>query len=448
LEKKKGGKMKKIIICVFLVSSLTLFGEVKTEVSTSGPSVSEVLQYQGPKARISVGKFEVKAAKGAWEIGDGLKEMLVDALFKTGRFIVLESSENIDTLKEEFELGESGWSNKAPEKGTFETADIILTGAITAFEPDYKGKGGGGVVVPLPFAVGGGLKISKQESYIASNLRLVDVRTRRIIKTAKVEGFASKSDIGVLGGGLIGSVALGAGFQKYKNTPMEQAVMIMLENAVNEIIKSVPEDYYRYDEKGNAITANQQTATASQQTTEETKIKIVGGGDIFKAGEAIILNEDFNKYEIGDIPTDFQYEKAEVEIAEMNEKKWMRFLKQGNIKKDIKVEGDYSYEISFLTTFNCSTDIVLPDGKSIHLTNGKILYSENELSPISINKVNKIQLSKKEGITRIFVNDKRVYKAPEKLDTLSNGIVIKCDNVSPDDGKEFLFTDLKIATYK
>jgi len=36
-------------------------------------------------------------------------------------------------------------------------------------------------------------------------MRLVDVRTRRIIKTAKVEGYASKSDIGIVGGGLIGS---------------------------------------------------------------------------------------------------------------------------------------------------------------------------------------------------------------------------------------------------
>jgi len=265
--------MKKIVLFV-LFGCFMVFASIKTEVSSEGPSASEVLKYQGPKARIAVGKFEVKAAKAAWEIGDGIKDMLIDSLFNTGRFIVLEKGETMSDLKEEFQFGESGWSKKAPEKGTFETADIILTGAITAFEPDYKKKGGGGIVIPFPFKVGGGLKIEKKEAYIAAHLRLVDVRTRRIIKTAKVEGYASKSNIGILGGGLIGTVALGAGFQKYKNTPMEKAVMVMLENAVKEIIKSVPENYYRYDENGNLQTAKKE---------ETTSLKIIGGEDIFNS---------------------------------------------------------------------------------------------------------------------------------------------------------------------
>jgi len=227
---------------------------------------------------------------------------------------------------------------------------------------------------------------------------------------------------------------------------MEKAVMVMLENAVNEIIKSVPDDYYRYDENGNVI-------TASQKTTEEKSIKIVGGGDTFKAGESIILNEDFNKYKIGDIPADFHYEKVGVEIAEMGEKKWMRFLKSGKISKNIKVEGDYSFEISFLTTFDCPCCIGLPDGSSIKLSDGKIFYSGNELTPLKVNEINKIQLSKKDGITTIFINGKRGYKSPEKLEKFSNEIFIQCENVDnkkidTDSGKEFLFTDIKIATYK
>ncbi len=430
--------MKKIVLFIFSFSFLT-FASIKTEVSSKGPSASEVLKYQGPKARIAVGKFEVKAAKAGWEIGDGIKDMLIDSLFNTGRFIVLEKGETMSDLKEEFQLGESGWSKKAPEKGTFETADIILTGAITAFEPDYKKKGGGGIVIPLPFKVGGGIKIEKKEAYIAAHLRLVDVRTRRIIKTAKVEGYASKSNIGIVGGGLIGSVALGTGLEKYKNTPMEKAIMVMLENAVKEIIKSVPENYYRYDENGNLQTVKKE---------ETTSLKIIGGEDIFKGGKVVLLDENFRNYEIGDIPSNFTYEKAGVEIARVGNKKWMRFLKKGTVKKKINFSGDYSFEISFLTTFNCLSEIKLPDGKLIKLINGKILYSDVELASIKTNKINKIQISKRKGITKIFINGKKEYKTVEKGPISGNEIVVKCEEVDPDEGKEFLFTDLKISLYK
>jgi len=434
----KGVEMKKIVLLVFSFSFIT-FASIKTEVSSGGPSASEVLKYKGPKARIAVGRFEVKAAKAGWEIGEGIKDMLIDSLFNTGRFIVLEKGETMSDLKEEYQLGESGWSKKAPKKGTFETADIILTGAITAFEPDYKKKGGGGVVIPLPFKIGGGVKIEKKEAYIAAHLRLVDVRTRRIIKTAKVDGYASKSNIGIVGGGLIGTVALGAGFQKYKNTPMEKAVMVMLENAVKEIIKSVPENYYRYGENENLQTAKKE---------ETPSLKIIGGEDIFKGGQVVLFDENFNNYEIGDVPVDFLYEKAGVEIAKVGNKKWMRFLKEGSVKKKLNINGDYSFEISFLTTFNCLSNIKLPDGKSMQLVNGKILYSGVELAPIKLNKVNRIQISKRKGITKIFINGKKEYKTVEKSTPTGNEIAVKCGEVNPDEGKEFLFTDLKISLYK
>jgi curli biogenesis system outer membrane secretion channel CsgG len=222
--------------------------DVKTEVTDDGPSVDEILHYDGPKARIAIGSFEVKAGKADGTIGSGMQEMLIDSLFKTNRFIVLERA-SLKDLQSEFELGEGEWAAGAPERGTFETADILLSGAITAFEPDYKGKGGGGIVIPLPWVMGAGVKVGRTDAYIAANIRLVDVRTRRIIKTGTVEGLSSSSSFGIIGGGLLGAVALGGGFQSYQNTPMEKAVMIMLENAIREIVKSIPEDYYRHTDK-------------------------------------------------------------------------------------------------------------------------------------------------------------------------------------------------------
>ncbi|MFH1903354.1 MAG: CsgG/HfaB family protein [Candidatus Omnitrophota bacterium] len=245
---KRGIGILGLLALVMFAASCATTEEISTTVTTGGPSVAEVTTYQGPKARVAVARFEMKAAKGYNEIGSGMSDMLVDSLFKTNRFIVLERGEGLSDIKEELALSESGYTEKgkAAEKGTLEGADILLTGAITAFEPEAEGSGGGGFVIPLPLKIGGGVRIKSNKAYIAANIRLVDVRTGRIINSVKVEGKASDFKFGVVGGGLIGGVVLAGGFEKYKNTPMEKAVTIMLDNAIKEIVKSVPEDYYRY----------------------------------------------------------------------------------------------------------------------------------------------------------------------------------------------------------
>jgi curli biogenesis system outer membrane secretion channel CsgG len=47
--------------------------------STGGPSIqqAQMEQYDGPKARVAVGDFQVKAANATLLIGDGLREMMV-----------------------------------------------------------------------------------------------------------------------------------------------------------------------------------------------------------------------------------------------------------------------------------------------------------------------------------------------------------------------------------
>lgn len=240
---KRSEKMKKVFLLVISLS-IFLFSEVKTEVKTGQQKVDEIIKYEGPKARIAVARFDVKAPKATWEMGEGLRDMLIDALFKSGKFIVLEKGETLKELEEEFNLKQSGWAQKGPEKGTFEAADIIVVGAITGFEPHAEGTEGGGVLIPLPF--GGGFAVKKEEAYIQATIRLIDVRTRRIINSTRVEGKSSKTKTGIVGGGVIGNVILGGGFEKYKNTPTEEAVMIMIDNAVKEIARLVPDEYYRY----------------------------------------------------------------------------------------------------------------------------------------------------------------------------------------------------------
>jgi len=428
-------------ILLLCASCATTDTGVTTKVTTGGASAEEILSYEGPKARIAVGSFEVKAGRAYGRIGDGMQEMLIDSLFKTNRFIVLESAALKD-IKGEYELAEGGWSKTAPEKGTFETADIILTGAITAFEPNYQGRSGGGIVVPIPWKIGGGLKIEKKEAYIAASIRLVDVYTRRILKTGTVEGYSSKSSLGIIGGGLIGAVALGAGFESYKNTPMEKAVMIMLENAITEIVSSVPSDYYKYTPEGKLVAAKSVSDTGAKS------LGIVGGQDTFTAGEKTLYTEDFSKYDIGTVPKEWALLNTSVEIAKYQDKKWMRFLREGQIQKVISGAGNYSLEVTvFIPDKQTALSLKYGNAPEISLENTLVKIGKNSIGEFEHGDgLHKIAVSTKGEQAVFYIDEKRIYTTSKEKD-YSKNLTVSVKSIDINSGKEILFTDVKVAEY-
>lgn len=246
-----------LALAAFLVSCETT--GTKVQVDSPPVTVEEAVTYDGPRARIAVKSFECKAAKCAGEIGSGVSDMVSTALFKSNRFVVLER-EGLKDIQEELALSGSGMveAGKGPAAGLMEGADILVKGAITAFEPDAGGMGaslggmgggGGGFLGSLL----GGLTAKSKEAYIAADIRLIDVRRGRIISAAKVEGKASSFAMGVAAASRVGGIPLGGGLGGYKNTPMEQAVRDMLDKAVAEISKMVPESYYRYSPEGEPL---------------------------------------------------------------------------------------------------------------------------------------------------------------------------------------------------
>ncbi len=243
------------LIGVLLLAASCVSSGVETKVETTGPTVNQVLTYQGPKARIAVASFKCKAAN-CQGIGEGIADMLATALFRTGRFIVLERGEGLKAIQQELDLAQSGYvrQNQAPKVGQMEGADILVIGAITAFEPEASGTEGGGIVIPYKVPIFGGARLKKKEAYIAADIRLVDVRTGRVINATTVEGKASSWKAQGVLGGVIGDVALGGGLGMYRNTPMEKAIRQMLYAAVNAIAQMVPENYYRWGEN-NAPTS-------------------------------------------------------------------------------------------------------------------------------------------------------------------------------------------------
>jgi len=231
-----------VFFVLALVSCAT--GPTAKVTSAGGPTIAEAQlePYSGPKARIAVARFVDKTAKGlvSGQIGDGMADMLSTALFNTNRFIVLEREILQDVLAEQ-DLAAAGRVRKetAAPTGLMEGAELLVTGAVTEFEPGAAGLGGGG-------GMGAYLLGLVKASHIAIDIRIIDTKTSRILAAASVEGKAKDFTLGglLLSGVSVGGVALGG----YSKTPVEKAIRIALGEAIRFIVTQTPAQYFHYTE--------------------------------------------------------------------------------------------------------------------------------------------------------------------------------------------------------
>lgn len=205
--------------------------------------------YSGPKARIAVADFDVKATKATGQIGSGLREMLVTALINSNRFSVVER-QALAAVMQEQELSASGAAQAGaggPQRGKIKTADLIVTAAVTEFEPQASGGsaglgGGGGVGSGI---LGGLLGAALNKAHMALDLRIVDTSSSEVLAATRVQGQASDVAGGFMAG-FFGSWALGGGLSAYANTPMEKAIRICIIEAVRYVSQTIPANYYKY----------------------------------------------------------------------------------------------------------------------------------------------------------------------------------------------------------
>ena len=242
-----------LLALVAVVAWLSSCAPTATVTSTGGPSIAEAQaeRYDGPKARLAVGQFQDKTAKGGWtggwfgmyglewrQIGDGMRDMLTTALFNSNRFIVLER-EQLDEVLREQDLGDTGRVKKGTEApiGEIYGAELLITAAVTEFEGSSKGVGGGTRI--LGVRVGGGVK----KGHIAIDIRIIDTKTSQIVAATSVEG--NSTSFGAEGSTWVGGslpLSLG-GFNK---TPVEKAIRVCIQKAVEYIVSQTPMEYYRH----------------------------------------------------------------------------------------------------------------------------------------------------------------------------------------------------------
>ncbi|OGD10076.1 MAG: hypothetical protein A2Y86_02420, partial [Candidatus Aminicenantes bacterium RBG_13_62_12] len=191
------------IIIVFLVLCAAC-GPTATVVSTGGPTIIEAQNVDSSaKHRIAVSRFEDKTA---YLVSRGMTDMLVSALFRTGRFIVLER-ENLDVVLQEQRLSSAGAVSEktAVPAGMLEGAEFLVIGAITEFEPDARG---------VKTSLGGA-----KQSHVALDLRIVDSATGRIVSSVTVEGQATDTALNAGALKYVGVSPLISGLKAWSNTP-------------------------------------------------------------------------------------------------------------------------------------------------------------------------------------------------------------------------------------
>lgn len=230
--------MKKILLvinCLFLVICLSGCASLKRLTHPFGggnknPATESLPAYSGPKAKVVVADFEIKAAKATNEIAASMREMFVAALKNSNRFFLLERQE----LK-----------TASPEQpGPLQA--LIITAEVTEFEPQASGGvsgigGGGGAGSGV---LGGLLGNSLNKAHVTLNIRIVDAGTSEVIASTQIQGQATDVAAGAVGG--TGNWELAGSLNIYANTPMEKAIKTSIIEAVRYLVLGVPTNYYKY----------------------------------------------------------------------------------------------------------------------------------------------------------------------------------------------------------
>jgi curli biogenesis system outer membrane secretion channel CsgG len=167
----------------------------------------------GPRPTVAVSSFKVAAPKAKNEVGDGLQDMLSMALLRTQCCQVVEFDQNGNA-----------------------SADYLVTGALTEFEPSVGGVKASG---QASGAVAGFMQrigiqnANADAAHVGIDIRLVEQGTHEIRNATLVRGVAL--DIESL---KFSDDSLGSGLEVYSNTPMEAAVRDAIEKAAVFIARS------------------------------------------------------------------------------------------------------------------------------------------------------------------------------------------------------------------
>ena len=252
-----------------------------------------------------VAPFQGGGGVASWQpaMGEGLSEMLVTEIGKLNKFQVLENSQ-LGELKNEINEGQDGWIDQAQkvDKGGFAAADFMFTAKVTSFGNKETHLGLGGFV---PGSLGT-LGLKQTTANVRIDWRLVDVATRKIIKTGSAaqdhKGVGFDVGVGVNGRG--GGISLDN--KEFMDSALGKATVEALGQITSVLNETTLPASGRVQQKEKAAASQSSAASAIKHQPGKVlafagKDKIilsVGTQQGFKEGDKVDL------YQVTDVKDD------------------------------------------------------------------------------------------------------------------------------------------------
>lgn len=227
------------------------------------------------KKIVAVAEFKNKAnVASQYNLGTGMQAQLINALNRSGKFIVREQELLKDVFGEQ-DLAQSGRmaESKTAQIGKALTAQYLVRGTVTEYDEaevsDSKGFSMYGV----------GISGGKSRAHMACIIDLIDTTTGTIIASQRMEG---KAEGHGAGGGLALPYVPGGNIKhgKQKHTPVNKAMQVCIDNTVYFIIESL-----------------------AQQPWKSKIVKAGEGGEIMVRGgseDGMQPGYEFNVYRVGE----------------------------------------------------------------------------------------------------------------------------------------------------
>ena len=315
----------------FAAYAITEKGDFALPESVEGIEDKHLVQvrwgsYVGPQRRIAVLEVDNTSTVAAFQMTgpggeafsfsgfsptgqvpvNGIESMITDSLARSGRFRLVERVAVGSVLAEQ-DLATEGRTTEesGAETGQILGAEYFVQAVVTSYEPDFKGKKGGGSGIASAFT--GGMKWGKSKSLVGMNFRLIDAETSEVVFTKQVDVITTASKFHADASSWGSDGALGGFLSSYSSTPVGQAVMSAVNQGVYELIKQI----------GAA------PAQGSVIKADGEKIYVNLGDDVVNTGEVLVaskLGEDLIDPETGLSLGGETEEVGKIEVVTVREK--------------------------------------------------------------------------------------------------------------------------------
>ncbi len=207
-----------------------------------GPAFADGLPSGSLKKTVAVDTFLAADSVGGNVTGDGMTAMLIAALVKDGRFVVVERP-TLASVQAEQTLGTSGatTSETAAKANQMIGANILIQGVVTKFEANANGGNVKAGNFPMGRFFGSAAGVKGNQSVMEISLRLIDAVTGQVIATVSGSGSAISGGADVSVTNPRTGAALDAG--AFHNTPLGEAGEAAIDDAIAKLdaaAKTIP----------------------------------------------------------------------------------------------------------------------------------------------------------------------------------------------------------------